>query len=229
MSEIAVAVFNRKGGVGKTTISVILAEIALVRGKTVLAVDLDPSQNFSSALGFLKESSFRDSLRIKRGLDDSDADAPEEWIVIDCPPTLNPLADNDPSKHAIDFADITVIPVKPDYFSVTPLALIDSLAEDTYGKSRSQLPLVKLGFDTSSMSKITNQIIAESGHPVAEDITLHKSIPYNITSGKIWSMGLAARYRLPYESLFIKINKAMKRLKNGITDVYEVWNIGGDA
>lgn len=224
MSEIAVAVFNRKGGVGKTTIAVILAELALVHGKRLLAVDLDPSRNFSTALDFLKESSFKDSLRVKTDLDDSDADAPEEWIVIDCPPALD-----DSSKHAIDFADITVIPVRPDYFSVLPLGLIDSLAEDKYGKSRSQLPLVKLGFDNSSMSKVANQVIAESGHPVAEDIALHKSIPYNITSGKIWSMGLAARFRLPYESMYLKIENAMNRLQNGMTDIYEVWMNGGDA
>ncbi|MBQ9433909.1 MAG: ParA family protein [Synergistaceae bacterium] len=229
MSEIAVAVFNRKGGVGKTTIAVILAEIALVRGKSVLAIDLDPSRNFSTALNFLKESSFRDTLRVNFSLEDSDADAPEEWIVIDCPPALNPKDPDDPSKHAIDFADITVIPVRPDYFSLTPLGLIDSLAEDKYGKSRSQLPLVKLAFDSSLMSKVANQVIAESGHPVAEDIALHKSIPYNITSGKIWSMGLAARYRLPYESLYLKVENAMNRLQNGLTDVYEVWTSGGDA
>ena len=235
MSEIAVAVFYRKGGVGKTTIAVILAEIALVRGKSVLAVDLDPSRNFSSALGFLKESGFRDSLRIKRELEDSDADATEEWIVIDCPPALDPRAVEDPSKfydpsvHAIDFADITVIPVRPDYFSLTPLGLIDSLAEGKCGKSRSQLPLLKLAFDNSLISKVANQVIAESGHPVAEDIALHKSIPYNITSGKIWSMGLAARYRLQYESLYLKIENAMNRLQNGLTDIYEVWTGGGDA
>ncbi|MBQ9434031.1 MAG: ParA family protein [Synergistaceae bacterium] len=229
MSKIAVAVFNRKGGVGKTTISVILAEIALVRGKSLLAVDLDPSRNFSSALGFLKDSGFKDNFRVKTSLDDSDEGAPEEWIVIDCPPALNPRDDNDPSKHAMDFADITVIPVRPDYFSLTPLGLIDSLAEDKFGKSRSQLPLLKLGFDDSLMSRVTNQVIAESGHPIAEDITLHKSIPYNITSGKIWSMGLAARFRLPYESLYLKIENAMHRLTNGITDVYEVWTSGGDA
>ncbi len=224
MSEIAVAVFNRKGGVGKTTIAVILAELALVHGKRLLAIDLDPSRNFSTAIGFFRESSFRDSFRVKTSLDNSDAEAPEEWIVIDCPPAFD-----DSTKHAVDFADVTVIPVRPDYFSVIPLGLIDSYAEDTCKKSRSQLPVVKLGFDNSIMSKITNQIIAESRHPVAEDIALHKSIPYNIASGKIWSMGLAARYRLPYQSLYLKIANAIDRMTNGITDVYEVWTNGGDA
>ncbi len=88
MSKIAAAVLNRKGGVGKTTIAVILAEIALVRRNKVLAIDLDPSKNFTDALMQIKNS-FKDSLRIKDTLEDSDADATEEWIVIDCPPNLD--------------------------------------------------------------------------------------------------------------------------------------------
>ena len=83
MSKIAVAVFNRKGGVGKTTVAVILAQIALVRHHRVLAIDLDPSGNFTSAFGFLKNSGFKDFFRTKNTLEDSDADAPEDWIVID--------------------------------------------------------------------------------------------------------------------------------------------------
>ena len=87
MSKIAAAVFNRKGGVGKSTLSVILAEIALVRHNKVLAVDLDPSHNFTDALNFMKNY-FHENLRIQSGLEESDADAPEDWIVIDCPPRL---------------------------------------------------------------------------------------------------------------------------------------------
>ncbi len=218
MSKIAVAVFNRKGGVGKTTIAVILAQIALVRHQRVLAIDLDPSGNFTSAFGFLKNSSFKDYFRTKNTLEDSDADAPEDWIVIDCPPSLD-----EASEHAMDFADIIVVPVRPDYFSLSPLGLITSMAEKKYGKSRSQLPLVKLGFDNSSMSKVANQIITDSGYPVAEDVSLHKSIPYNITTGRVWSMGLTARCRRPYEVLYEKINAAVERMGDGLTDVHEVW------
>ena len=221
MSKIAVAVFNRKGGVGKTTIAVILAQVALVRHNRVLAIDLDPSGNFTTAFDFLKNSSFRDHFRTKNTLEDSDADAPEEWIVIDCPPSLD-----DTSLHAIDFADITVIPVRPDYFSLTPLGMLAAIAEERFGKSRSQLPLVKLGFDGSAMSKVANQIVQDGGYPVAEDIPLHRSIPYNITSGRIWSMGLTARSRQPYESLYQKITKAVERLQDGEDDVHEVWKSG---
>ena len=217
MSKIAIAVLNRKGGVGKTTVSVILAQIALVRHNKVLAIDLDPSRNFSDALGFMKNY-FRDSLRIKHTLEDEDAGAPEEWIVIDCPPNLD-----EDSKHAIDFSDIVIIPVRPDFFSLSNLGVMYSTAKKS-GKERAQLPLVKLGYDTSAMSKIANQIISERNYPVAEELPLHKRIPFNITSGRVWSTGLIANSRQPYEQLYEKILKAIDKLSDGVAEISEVWN-----
>ncbi len=216
MSKFATAVLNRKGGVGKTTVAVILAEIALVRHNRVLAIDLDPSRNFSDALGFMKNY-FRSSLRVKNTLEESDAEAPEEWIVIDCPPNLG-----DESKYAVDFADIVVVPVRPDFFSLSNLGVLYSTAKK-FGKEKAQLPLVKVGYDSSVMTKIANQLISERDYPVAEELPLHKHIPYNITSGRVWSTGLIARSRQPYERLYDKLMKAVDRLNNGITDINEVW------
>ncbi len=216
MSKIAAAVLNRKGGVGKTTIAVILAEIALVRHNRVLAIDLDPSRNFSDALGFMRNY-FRNSLRVKTTLEDSDAEAPEEWIVIDCPPTIN-----ETEKHAIDFADIVIVPVRPDFFSLSNLGILYSAAKKT-DKEKAQLPLVKVGYDSSVMTKIANQLISERDFPVAEDLPLHKHIPFNITSGRVWSTGLTARSRQPFERLYDKIEIAVDKLRNGITDINEVW------
>ena len=216
MSKIAVAVLNRKGGVGKTTIALILAEIALVRHNRVLAIDLDPSRNFSDALGFMKNY-FHSSLRVKTTLEDKDADAPEEWIVIDCPPTVG-----ETEKYAIDFADIVIVPVRPDFFSLSNLGVMYSVAKKAY-KEKAQLPLAKVGYDNSVMAKISNQLISERDYPVAEDLPLHKHIPFNITSGRIWSTGLIARSRQPYERLYDKIIIAVDKVRSGITDIKEVW------
>jgi len=44
-------IFNRKGGVGKSTITCNLAAVAAKRGKKVLVIDLDPQANTTSYLG----------------------------------------------------------------------------------------------------------------------------------------------------------------------------------
>jgi chromosome partitioning protein len=46
-----IAVVNQKGGVGKTTTAFNLAGALVARGRTVLAVDLDPQANLTSSLG----------------------------------------------------------------------------------------------------------------------------------------------------------------------------------
>ena len=40
-----VSIFNQKGGVGKTTISAVLARLYAEEGKKVFAVDVDPDAN----------------------------------------------------------------------------------------------------------------------------------------------------------------------------------------
>ena len=216
MSKIAVAVLNRKGGVGKTTMAVILAQIALVKHNKVLAIDLDSSGNFSDALGFMKKY-FRDSLRVKKNLEDSDADAAEEWIVIDCPPNIE-----EASNHALDFADIVIVPVRPDFFSLSNLGVLYSTAEKL-GKAKAQLPLVKLGYDNSSISKIAEEIISQRDYPIAADLPLHRRIPFNLISGLVWATGLVAQSRKPYDNLYEKIIKSVERMKSGILDANEVW------
>ena len=44
-----------KGGVGKTTISAVLARLYAEEGKKVFAVDVDPDANLGLALGFSEE------------------------------------------------------------------------------------------------------------------------------------------------------------------------------
>jgi chromosome partitioning protein len=51
-----IAVFNQKGGVGKTTTNVNLSSCIAVRGKKVLVVDIDPQGNTTSGLGIDKKT-----------------------------------------------------------------------------------------------------------------------------------------------------------------------------
>lgn len=140
--SIKVAVFNCKGGVGKTTLSIILTQIALKHNKKVVAFDQDEQLNFYTSMSYLtKEKDFKDFLTLSTfPLKEEDFDIPADLLIIDCPPGL----DNPRTKLALKKADFVLIPVQPDVYSIMNIYRIIKMAG--LNKELFQFPLVKVGF-----------------------------------------------------------------------------------
>ena len=112
-----IAVCNQKGGCGKTSIAINLAQAFVIDGQKVLLVDLDPQgsasdwSSIASAPGpdfevqeMERGTLLRQARALRRQFD---------VMLIDCPPQFA-----EPSAAAIRIADLVLVPVQPSPLDV---------------------------------------------------------------------------------------------------------------
>lgn len=216
--RLAIAIINHKGGVGKTTLSTILTEIALFHSiKDITAIDLDSQRNFTSALRLLDKSK-DEELRLK--VTDHIEDV-GSVMIIDCPPVID-----GPNSAAIEFADIILVPIMPDCFSLINLSNVYKLGEE-HGKSKEQMPLVCVGFNSSgsNLLDVVSTQLQKRDYYIAANTPIHKNIPFNLISGRPWDSGLQLAHRKVFYRLWEDIQKAYQSMLQG-GDHGKLWKGG---
>ncbi|NLZ52810.1 MAG: ParA family protein [Thermoanaerobacteraceae bacterium] len=90
----AIAIFNQKGGVGKTTTNINLAACLALKGKKILILDIDPQGNTTSGMGISKKGLVRTMYEVLLSdkIEPSDAIIPTRVKNLDIIPASVQLA-----------------------------------------------------------------------------------------------------------------------------------------
>ena len=211
--KLAVTVWNYKGGVGKTTISLILAETASRQGLKVLAIDLDEQKNLSEALK-LSQPNFP-SIEIRTELKPEYAHEDFDFYVIDTHPSKD-----DTVKEAIIFADIVLIPVLPDYLSIVNLRSVFDYVKSC-GIGGGQIAIVKNAVTDFKLSYEIENVLDEQGYVPAGRLPRSNILTRNIASGYNWDKSMRPSQREPFTSLYARVWKAYIRMLSG--NFNDIW------
>jgi len=125
---LIISFLNQKGGVGKTTLAIHIADSLSRKDKKVLLVDADPQ---ASALDWAENSDNGNRFSVvglpKKTLRSElrNIEADYDYIVVDGPPRVHEIA-----MAAIAASDLIVIPVQPSPFDVWSLKDIVDLVNE---------------------------------------------------------------------------------------------------
>lgn len=189
MTAKVITVFNQKGGVGKTTVTMQVAGALSLRGAKVRVLDMDRQQTATSwaAVGAEQGRDFpaqvsnfsafggaiaREIMRVAEEVD---------YVLIDCPPAI----DSPIPAAALSMSDLGLIPIPPRPADFNSSAAAKALAKQIQSTNR-DLRLLAVGTMVDTSSKTTKEILAalaeDNEVPLAK-VTLGRRVAFSDAPG----------------------------------------------
>ncbi|MHB8772415.1 MAG: ATP-binding protein [Syntrophales bacterium] len=95
-----------KGGVGKTTVSALLARALRKSGRTVFAIDADPDSNLAASMGYPHPETIRPLVELKELIEERTGVKPGTTGGMF---RLNPFVEDIPERYAVDIDGVKVL------------------------------------------------------------------------------------------------------------------------
>ena len=205
--KLAVTIWNYKGGVGKSTIALILAEIAAQNSLNVLAIDLDEQKNLSATLkltGFLFPS-----IDIRNSFTPDCANEDYCLYILDTHPTKDENV-----KAALQFADIVLVPVLGDFNSIMNLRnVFDFIKSCDVGHG--QIAIINNSINKYKISAEVERVLSSQGFASAGRLPHSNILVRNIASGNSWDKFMRPNIREPFYNLYSNIWSAYRNMLTG--------------
>ena len=205
--KLAVTCWNYKGGTGKTTIALILAQIAAQKGLNVLVIDLDAQHNLKDTLA-LCASSFL-SIKVETDIPTGAADLDFDMFILDTHPDMNVKV-----KTALSFSDIVLVPILGDFLSVANLGAAWNYVQEA-GLGFQQAALVKNCMENVKTTREIESVLHEQGYPLAGRLPRNNNLLRNIASGDRWNTYMDERQQAPFLSLYSNLWSAYRQMIKG--------------
>ena len=133
-----IAVMNFKGGVGKTTLAVLVANAFVDRKKSVLLCDCDPQMSAMAWSGWSKETSKVEVVKLDR-IRPRRPSSTHDVVVMDCPPRYG-----EQCIAAAIASDVAIVPVCAGPLDVDATAFLIETLKAANETRKSPLPVIFL-------------------------------------------------------------------------------------
>lgn len=169
-----IAIVGNKGGAGKTTLSLNIANGLNRRFKTAI-IDADPQGSSLQWRAFGSDDS-ADVYGISENLRDQLKDLKSQYdaVIIDCPPSVHAEQTN----LALEVSDHALIPVQPSPVDLWATVHIEQAVEKARVTNPQLKPLLVINQlePRTMLSKIVREAVNEIGLPVADAVIRRRAV-----------------------------------------------------